>query len=129
MGSILPKSKLIDTIKSTIGYGNGMGYGREYKEWPNDNPFTSVATEADKVTQTQTAMLEIFHFPFTSTVKSIVNAVTTLMPSSTPKSFVTDKDVWADNVETYRVDDPPHYPGLSQMCRSYVSMPLLFYVA
>ncbi|XP_028028490.1 uncharacterized protein LOC114241745 [Bombyx mandarina] len=110
MGSILPKSKLIDTIKSTIGYGNGMGYGREYKEWPNDNPFTSVATEADKVTQTQTAMLEIFHFPFTSTVKSIVNAVTTLMPSSTPKSFVTDKDVWADNVETYRVDDPPHYP-------------------
>ncbi|XP_037297220.1 proton channel OtopLc isoform X2 [Manduca sexta] len=115
MGSgFFANSKLIDTIKSTVGYDNGFGYGREFKEWPNDNPFTTTSfapltTEADKVTQTQTAMLEVFQFPFTSTLKPIVNAITTFIPT-TASRFVTEKDEWGNVVETYRVDEPPHFP-------------------
>lgn len=122
-GGFLPKSKLIDTIKSTIGYDNGMGYNREFKDaWPNDNPFTTTSTvapltTAEKVTQTQTAMLEVFQFTYSSTLKPIVNAISALMPSATTGSFVTDKDEWGNSVETYRVDEPPHSPGLSLECR------------
>lgn len=123
IGGGYPKSKLFDAIKSTIGYDNG-NYGRDYKEWPNDNPFTTssfapLTTETDKVTQTQTAMLEVFQYLHTSTVKPIVNAMSTLLPSSSVSSvsFVTDKDEWGNNVETYRVDEPPHLPGLSLECR------------
>lgn len=92
------------------------------QEWPNDNPFTTssfvpLTTEVDKVTQTQTAMLEVFQFPFTSTLKSMVNALSTITPSTASRSYITDTDVWANNVETYRVDEPPHLTGLSLECR------------
>lgn len=115
-GGLLPKSKLIDTIKSTVGYNIGMKYGREFREWPNDNPFTTTSfapltTESDKVTQTQTAMLEVFQWLRTSTLKPILNAISTMMPSTT------DRDEWGNSVETYRVDEPPHSPGWSLECR------------
>lgn len=118
MGGFVPKSKLIDTIKSTIGYDNGMGFVRESKDaWPNDNPFTTTSTvatplttEGEKVTQTQTAMLEVFQW-LSSTFKPIVSSMST--PST--GSYI-DKDEWVNSVETYRVDEPPHSPGLSE-CR------------
>ncbi|KAJ8726888.1 hypothetical protein PYW08_015285 [Mythimna loreyi] len=114
-GGLLPKSKLIDTIKSTVGYDNGMGYGREFREWPNDNPFTTTSfapltTGSDKVTQTQTAMLEVFQWLRTSTLKPIYNAISTMMPSTTTGQVVTDRDEWGNSVESYRVDEPPHSP-------------------
>lgn len=121
MGGGFTKSKLIDAIKSTVGYGNG-NYGRDYREWPNDNPFTTttsfapLTTETDKATQTQTAMLEVFQYLRTSTLKPIVNAISTILPSSSV-SYVTNKDEWGNNVETYRVDEPPHSTGLSLECR------------
>jgi hypothetical protein len=117
-GGFLPKSKLIETIKSTIGYDTGMDFVRESKDaWPNDNPFTTTSTipplttEAEKVTQTQTAMLEIFQW-LSSTFKPILSTMST----TTSGSYVTDRDEWANSVETYRVDEPPHSPGLSE-CR------------
>lgn len=121
-GGFSPKSKLIDTIKSTVGYENGKGYGRDFREWANDNPFTTTSfaphtTESDKVTQTQTAMLEVFQWLRTSTLKPIVNAISTMMPSTTTGQIVTDRDEWGNSVETYRVDEPPHSPGLSSECR------------
>lgn len=138
-GGNLPKSKLIDTIKSTLGYG--MGYGRELDSWPNDNPFTTTSTIAslttpEKVTPTQTAMLEEFQWLYSSTLKPIVKALSTLMPTSTSGSFITDKDEWGNNIETYRVDEPPHSPGLSLECRleyplsavAFFSLPILFTV-
>ncbi|PZC75669.1 hypothetical protein B5X24_HaOG205777 [Helicoverpa armigera] len=114
-GGIFPKSKLIDTIKSTVGYDNGMGYGREFREWPNDNPFTTTSfapltTESDKATQTQTAMLEVFQWLRTSTLKPILSAISTMMPSTSTGQIVTDRDEWGNSVETYRVDEPPHSP-------------------
>lgn len=122
MGGGLPKSKLIETLKSTVGYDNGMGYGREFREWPNDNPFTTTSfapltTESDKVTQTQTAMLEVFQWLRTSTLKPILSAISTMMPSTTSSPIVTDRDEWGNSVETYRVDEPPHSPGWSLECR------------
>lgn len=122
-GGFLPKSKLIDTLKSTVGYDNGMGFGREYKDsWPNDNPFTTTSTiaplttEAEKVTQTQTAMLEVFQW-LSSTFKPIISTMSTMVPTSSSGSYITDKDEWGNSVETiYRVDEPPHSPGLSE-CR------------
>lgn len=121
-GGFVPKSKLISSIKSTIGYENGMGYGREFKDaWPNDNPFTTTSTvspltPADKATQTQTAMLEVFNWLYSSTLKPIVSTMSTMVPTTTG-SFVTDRDEWGNSVETYRVDEPPHSPGLSLECR------------
>lgn len=125
-GGFVPKSKLIDTIKSTIGYDNGMGFVRESKDaWPNDNPFTTTSTvatplttEGEKVTQTQTAMLEVFQW-LSSTFKPIVSSMST--PST--GSYVTNKGEWANSVETYRVDEPPHSPGLSE-CRFESSCPI-----
>ncbi|KAM3968231.1 LOW QUALITY PROTEIN: uncharacterized protein ACR2FA_006922 [Aphomia sociella] len=115
-GGFLPKSKLIDTIKSTVGYDNGMEFGRESKDsWPNDNPFTTTSTirpfttEAEKVTQTQTAMLEVFQW-LSSTLKPIVSTMSTGVPTSTSGSYYTDRDEWGNSVETYRVDEPPHSP-------------------
>lgn len=100
-----------------------MGYGREFKDaWPNDNPFTTTSTvspltPADKATQTQTAMLEVFNWLYSSTLKPIVSTMSTMVPTTTTGSFVTDKDEWGNSVETYRVDEPPHSPGLSLECR------------
>lgn len=113
----ISNSKIIDTIKSTVGYGNGMHHGRESKHsWLNDNPFTTTSTIApittDKVTPTQTAMLEVFQWLYTSTFKPIVNSVTTMV-SSTPETYITDKDEWGNSIQKYRVDEPPHVPGLS----------------
>lgn len=122
-GGFVPKSKLVASIKSTIGYENGMGYGREFKDaWPNDNPFTTTSTvapltPADKVTQTQTAMLEVFNWLYSSTLKPIVSTMSTVVSTTTTGSFVTDRDEWGNSVETYRVDEPPHSPGLSLECR------------
>lgn len=122
-GGFIPKSKLIETIKSTIGYENGMEFGREYREWPNDNPFTTtsfapLATESHKVTQTQTAMLEVFQWLHTSTLKPIINTISTMMPSTTTGRMVTDRDEWGNIIEIYRVDEPPHSPGLSLECHT-----------
>lgn len=115
MGGYLPKSKLIETIKGTYGYDNGMGYGRDQDSWPNDNPFTTTSTLAprpdDKVTQTQTAMLEVFQWLYSSTLKPIVS---TMVPTSTSGSYITNRDEWGNSVETYRVDEPPHSSGLSE---------------
>ncbi|XP_063823544.1 uncharacterized protein LOC135073331 isoform X2 [Ostrinia nubilalis] len=113
-GGFGTKSKIIDTIKSTIGYNNGMGFPRESKDaWPNDNPFTTTSTvatplttEGDKVSQNPTAMLEVFQW-LSSTFKPIVSTMST--PST--GSYVTDNDEWANSVETYRVDEPPHVPA------------------
>lgn len=122
MGGGYPKFKLIETIKSTIGYDN-ENYEREYKEWPNDNPFTTTSfapltTDAYKpMTPTQTAMLQVFQYLHTTTVKPVVNAISTWFPSSSSVSFVTDKDEWGNNVESYRVDEPPHLPGWSPESR------------
>ncbi|CAH0663959.1 unnamed protein product [Chilo suppressalis] len=112
MGGFAPKSKLIETLKSTVGYDNGMGFVRESKDaWPNDNPFTTstispLTTEAEKVTPTQTAMLEIFQW-LSTTFKPILSTMST----TTSGSYITDRDEWANSVETYRVDEPPHLPA------------------
>ncbi|XP_013175216.1 PREDICTED: uncharacterized protein LOC106123437 isoform X3 [Papilio xuthus] len=113
----ISNSKIIDTIKSTVGYGNGLHHGRESKHsWLNDNPFTTTSTIApittDKVTPTQTAMLEVFQWLYTSTLKPIVNSVTTMV-SSTPETYITDKDEWGNSIQKYRVDEPPHVPANS----------------
>ncbi|KAL0839428.1 hypothetical protein ABMA28_016149 [Loxostege sticticalis] len=112
-GGFGTKSKIVETIKSTVGYDNGMGFVRESKDaWPNDNPFTTTSTvatplttEGDKVSQNPTAMLEVFQW-LSSTFKPIVSTMST--PST--GSYFTDRDEWANNVETYRVDEPPHSP-------------------
>ncbi|CAG5009785.1 unnamed protein product [Parnassius apollo] len=116
-GGFMPQSKIIDTLKSTVGYGNDMGYGHGSKEsWPNDNPFITTSTTAPitsqngKVTQTQTAMLEVFQWLYTSTLKPIVSTMTTMV-ASTPGSYVTDKDEWGNSIQKYRVDEPPHVPA------------------
>ncbi|XP_047989006.1 proton channel OtopLc isoform X3 [Leguminivora glycinivorella] len=111
MGGFPSKSKIIDTIKSTIGYDNGMVYGREQDAWPNDNPFTTTTHAPlvdEKVTQSQSAMLEVYQGFYSSTLKPIVS---TMVQSSTPGSYFTSRDEWGNNVETYRVDDPPHSPA------------------
>lgn len=137
IGGGYTKSKLIDTLKSTIGYDNG-NYGREYKEWINDNPFTTnsyspLTTDTDKPkTQTQAAMLEVFQYLHTTTVKPIVNAISTWLPSSSSSvSFVTNEDEWGKSVDSYRVDEPPHLPGLSLECRTVLTFctPLHFLFA
>lgn len=128
-GGFVPKSKLIDAIKSTIGYDSGIRYGHEFKDaWPNDNPFPTTSTvapvtiEAEKATQTQTAMLEVFQWLYSSTVKPIVSTMTTMVAPTTSGWLATDKDEWGNSVETYRVDEPPHSPGLSLECRPQYSL-------
>lgn len=101
-----PNSKLIDTLKGG------------YKQWPNDNPFTTttftpLTTEPEKVMQVHTNILEVIKFPQTSTLQPVLNAMSTIIPSATSGSFVPDRDEWSSNFETYRVDEPPHFPGLS----------------
>ncbi|XP_047519171.1 proton channel OtopLc isoform X2 [Pieris napi] len=107
-GGFTPKSKFIDVIKSTIGYDKHQNHGLR-GSWPNDNPFTTYAsiTPGTKPTQTETAMLEVFQWLYTSTVKPIVSTVSNLVPP-TQESFGYDRDVWGNSVETYRVDEPPH---------------------
>lgn len=70
-------------------------------------------TEVDKVTQTQTAMLEVFQWLYSSTVKPVISTMSTLVASTTSGSLPYDKDEWGNSIETYRVDEPPHSPGLS----------------
>ncbi|CAG9563532.1 unnamed protein product [Danaus chrysippus] len=113
-GGFIPKSKIIESIKSTVGYDSGMSYGRDFKDvWPNDNPFTTSTvqpiTEIDKVTQTQTAMLEVFQWLYSSTVKPVISTMSAL--ASTNSGNIYDKDEWGNSIETYRVDEPPHSPA------------------
>lgn len=131
-GGFVQKSKMIDAIKSTVGYGHGVGFGHDLKDsWPNDNPFTTTSTIApitsqhEKVTQTQTAMLEVFQWLYTSTLKPIVSTMTTMV-TSTPGPYVTDRDEWTNSIQKYRVDEPPHAPGLSLECSivTFCSPPL-----
>lgn len=133
MGGGFTKSKLIDAIKSTVGYDGN--YRRDSQDWQDDNPFTTttsfapLTTETDKMTHTQSAMLEVFQYISSSTLKPISYVMSTILPSSSV-SYNTDKDEWGNNVESYRVDEPPHTPGLSLECRKvltfYASMHLLF---
>lgn len=123
-GGSYPKSKIFNSIKTTLGYDAGIDYGRDFKgSWPNDNPFTTTSTPtpitvgADKVTQSQTAMLEVFQWLYSSTTKPIVSSMSTLLVSSTSGSLPSDRDEWGNSIETYRVDEPPHSPGLSTECR------------
>ncbi|GBP91476.1 Proton channel OtopLc [Eumeta japonica] len=106
-GAYLPQSKLLNSIKSTIGYDNEMGYGNhEYKDsWPNDNPFTTTTSSTVNplivagekfVTQAQTAMLEVFQWLTTTTFKPIMATMSTLVPSTTPSPFITTKDEWGE---------------------------------
>lgn len=99
-----------------------MGYGNRFQEsWPNDHPFTTTTTvtpltvQPEKVTPTQTAMLEVFQWLYSSTVKPFVSTMSTWAPSSTSGSFVPSRDEWGNSIETYRVDEPPHWPGLSRV--------------
>lgn len=107
-------------IKSTIGYDTGVSFVQDYKDaWPNDNPFTTSSTnapitvETEKVTKAQTAMLEVFQWLYTSTMKPIISTVSTLVTSPPSGSLTSNKDDWGNSIETYRVDEPPHFPGLS----------------
>lgn len=122
-GGFVPKSKIIDTIRSTIGYDADNAYGRHLQDaWPNDNPFTTTSTVAPPYTKptekaTSTAMLEVFQWLYSSTVRPIADTISTWAPTSTPVTFATAKDEWGNSIETYRVDEPPHWPGLSLECR------------
>lgn len=126
-GGSYPKSKIFNSIKTTLGYDAGIDYGRGFKDsWPNDNPFTTTSTPtpitvgADKVTQSQTAMLEVFQWLYSSTMKPIVSSMSTLLVSSTSGSLPSDRDEWGNSIETYRVDEPPHSPGLSTESSSII---------
>lgn len=111
----------MNVIKSTVGYDNRMGYDHpNFKDsWINDNPFTTTSTVAPLIsdkekmaTQSQTAMLEVFQWLHSSTIKPIMSTISSFSSVNTQGSFITDKDEWGNNVETYRVDEPPHLPGL-----------------
>lgn len=123
-GGSVTKSKIIDSIKATIGYDTGLngGYGRNFENsWPNDNPFTTTSTISpitveDKATPTQTAMLEVFQWLYSSTMKPIISTMSTLVASTTSGSMP-EKDDWGNYIGTYRVDEPPHSPGLSTECQ------------
>ncbi|XP_041972643.1 uncharacterized protein LOC121728544 [Aricia agestis] len=102
-----------------------MVYGREFKDsWPNDNPFTTTTTvapmtaEAEKGTQTQTAMLEVFQWLYSTTMKPIISTMSTLASSTPSGSYVSVKDDWGNSIDTYRVDEPPHSPGLGALSPS-----------
>ncbi|XP_037967858.2 proton channel OtopLc isoform X3 [Plutella xylostella] len=119
-GGFVPKSKIIDTIRSTIGYDADNAYGRHLQDaWPNDNPFTTTSTVAPPYTKptekaTSTAMLEVFQWLYSSTVRPIADTISTWAPTSTPVTYATAKDEWGNSIETYRVDEPPHWPVNNQ---------------
>lgn len=57
-------------------------------------------------------MLEVFQWLYSSTIKPFTSTLSSLTPTTTQNSFVTERDEWGNNVEIYRVDEPPHEPGL-----------------
>lgn len=124
------KSKIFSSLKATLGYEPVSFIERNSKDyWPNDNPFTTTSTVApitvgvDKVTQTQTAMLEVFQWLYSSTMKPIISTMSTFVTPSTTASLPLERDEWGNNIETYRVDEPPHSPGLSTECHLHIWFP------
>lgn len=120
----MPKSKLVETLKTTIGYG-GVAYDRGFRDaWPNDNPIPTTSTSTatplatvatETATQSPTAMLEVFQWAYTTTIKPIFSTVSTWAPSSwtNPSTAGYNKNDWGNSVETYHGDKPPHLAGLS----------------
>lgn len=61
-------------------------------------------------------MLEVLQWFYSTTIKPIATTLSSLAPTTTQGSFITERDDWGNNVESYRVDQPPHLPGLSLQC-------------
>lgn len=71
------------------------------------------------MTQTQTAMLEVFQWLYSSTMKPIISTMSTMVTPTTTGSSL-ERDEWGNNIETYRVDEPPHSPGLSTVSSTHL---------